>query len=45
MQRVVLVLALAFPGVVFAQQSYPNRPLRMAPYNQRDFMPAANVAQ
>jgi tripartite-type tricarboxylate transporter receptor subunit TctC len=30
MQRIVLVvLALAFPGVVFSQQNYPNRPLRM----------------
>jgi tripartite-type tricarboxylate transporter receptor subunit TctC len=26
---VLLVLALAIPGAVFAQQSYPNRPLRM----------------
>ena len=30
MQRIVfLALALAFPGAIFAQQNYPNRPLRM----------------
>ena len=30
MQRIVfLVLALAFPGAVLAQQNYPDRPLRM----------------